>query len=46
VLGAYGLARAIFGHNARALDARLDGLADRLVAFAQDAVASSSPSTG
>jgi hypothetical protein len=46
VLGAYGLARAIFGHNARALDARLDGLADRLVALAQDAVASSSPSTG
>ena len=37
VAGAYGLARAIFGRTARGLDRRLDALADRLEALAQEA---------
>ncbi|RPH65840.1 MAG: hypothetical protein EHM78_24700 [Myxococcaceae bacterium] len=37
VLGAYGLARSIFARSAKRLDPRLDALADRLEAIAQDA---------
>lgn len=46
VLGAYGLARAIFVHNARGLDRRLDELADRLEAIAQRATGERSLSSG
>ncbi len=46
VLGAYALARAIFVHNARGLDRRLDELADRLEAIAQRATGERSLSSG
>jgi len=39
VLGAYALARGIFATNARSLDRRLDGLADRLEAFSASVAA-------
>ena len=46
VLGAYGLARSIFGSNARALDRTLNDLADRLEAIARDATAGRSTPPG
>jgi len=46
VLGAYGLARTIFGHTARGLDRKLDELADRLEAIARRTTESGSAASG